>query len=176
VAGTNRALNSIRIKYASYESAEMRNKLRKCIFISHKYEDKNKAKIIGDFLMGKLDLDIYFDENDEDLQDAVKKNDDKRIALAINKGIEESTHILCLVSDATKSSWWVPYEVGYAKKNGADIATLKLKGIPSVPSYLKIETTLNTYNEFINYYSRIASSKIILSESNNFNSLKNILD
>lgn len=176
MAGNNRALSSISKKFAIYENAEMRNKSRKCIFISHKYEDKSKAKIIGDYLMQKLNLDIYFDENDEDLQDAVKKNDDKRIALAINKGIEESTHILCLVSDATKSSWWVPYEIGYAKKNGADIATLKLKGIPSVPSYLKIETTLNSYIDFTNYYSRIANSKIIYSENSTFDSLKNILD
>lgn len=176
MAGKNRALSSVRNKFSIYESAASRNKSRKCVFISHKYEDKAKAKIIGDYLMEILHLDIYFDENDEELQDAIKNNDNKRIALAINKGIEESTHILCLVSDATRSSWWVPYEIGYAKKKDNDIATLKLKGITSVPSYLKIETVLYNYIEFTEYYSKISSSKIGLLENYNFNSIKSILD
>lgn len=176
MAGKNRALISVKKNFTLYETAEMRNKLRNCVFISHKYEDKSKAKIIGDYLMKNLDLDIYLDENDEDLQDAIKRNDDKKIALAINRGIEESTHILCIISDSTEFSWWVPYEIGYAKKQGVDIASLKLKEIPTIPSFLKIEKTLNNREELSDYYKSVSKSMSILMESSSSENLKNILD
>lgn len=176
MAGINRALNSVKKNFALYETAEMRNKLRNCVFISHKYEDKSKAKVIGDYLMKILNLDIYLDENDEGLQDAIKRDDDRNIALSINRGIEESTHILCIISDSTKLSWWVPYEIGYAKRHGVDIASLKLKEISTIPSFLKIETTLNNRNELRNYYKSYSEPLSTFLENSYNEYLMSILD
>jgi hypothetical protein len=176
MAGVNRALNSVSKNFSLYESAESRNKIRKCVFISHKYEDKVAARRIGKFIMNDLDLDIYLDENDEDLQKAIENEDDKSITLAINKGIEESTHLLCVISDSTKFSWWVPYEIEYAKKHGTDIATLRLKGTPKIPSFLTIENSLNNFRELSDYYKKFTSSYKLLFESADASMLKSILE
>ena len=78
-------------------------------------------------------------------------DNDKRIVESIKKGIDTSSHLLCLVSDKTKLSWWVPYEVGVACERGKKIATLKLKGIEDIPSFLKTEEVLRTIQEFFDY-------------------------
>jgi hypothetical protein len=43
---------------------------------------------------------------------------------------------MCLVSAATVRSWWVPYELGFAKRAGKHLATLKVKGEVVLPEYL----------------------------------------
>ena len=125
---------------------------RKCIFISHKKEDEEAAKAIGDYIMDH-GFDIYLDLYDCDLQEAVSIDNDRLIVKSIKKGLKASTHLLCLVSDKTKLSWWVPYEVGVAGENGAEIASLKLKKVEDIPSFLKTEKVLHNQREFYEYIS-----------------------
>ena len=122
-----------------------------CVFISHKKEDETAAKSVGDYLMKQVGVDIYLDLYDVELKEAVSVENDKKIVASIKRGIETSTHLLCLVSDRTKLSWWVPYEIGVAGEHGKKIATLKLKGIEDIPSFLKTEPVLNTTQAFFNY-------------------------
>ena len=48
--------------------------------------------------------------------------------------------MLCIVSEKTKHSWWVPYEIGFGKSSNKDIASLLLKdfNLDGIPSYLYI--------------------------------------
>ena len=73
-------------------------------------------------------MDIYLDLYDVELKEAVSVENDKKIVESIKKGIGTSSHLLCLVSDKTRLSWWVPYEVGVVGERGKTITTLKLKG------------------------------------------------
>jgi hypothetical protein len=97
------------------------------------------------------DVDIYLDINDDKLQDAVRTGDPAGITEFIELGLSHSTHIMCLVSAETVRSWWVPYELGFAKKAGKYLSTLKLKGEIPLPAYLEISEiipgtkTLNQY-------------------------------
>ena len=68
---------------------------------------------------------------------------------SINDGLSVSTHLLCLISEKTRLSWWVPYEIGIASSKKMPIASLKLKSIDDVPSFLKTETVLNNIPEFL---------------------------
>ena len=53
------------------------------------------------------------------------------------------------MSDQTKESWWVPYEVGYSKKGKKGIASALLTGyVEGFPDYLKIEETINSPDGF----------------------------
>lgn len=122
-----------------------------CVFISHKKEDEEWAKAIGDYLMQKVGVDIYLDFYDIELKEAVNAENDRKIIESINKGIGTSSHLLCLVSDKTKLSWWVPYEVGMAEAKKKKIATLKFKGVEDIPSFLKTQKVMRNMEEFFDY-------------------------
>ena len=112
--GINRALNNI--SKSLNESVKFASKNKPCVFLSHRSLDKDMVEEIGKYIM-KAGLDIYLDKYDEELQRADKGKNDKLITECIQKGISESTHIMCLLSPNTINSWWVPYEIGYADKS-----------------------------------------------------------
>ncbi len=154
-----------------------------CIFISHKADDKEKAVEIGDYIMKYANIDVYLDIYDEGLQGAVKNGNDKEVVRHLEQGISKSSHILCLISEKTQTSWWVPYEIGYAKKAGKGIASLKLKNIDDIPSYLKIEKFImgtKSLNQYLNsvktiYLSESYSLPLPEHQMNN-HPLDNVLD
>ncbi|MBF0235237.1 MAG: toll/interleukin-1 receptor domain-containing protein [Desulfamplus sp.] len=156
MAGINRALlsESIIIAKASLTSE------KPCIFLSHVSEDKESVKEIGKYIMNYGDIDIYLDINDTELQIAVNNNDPIGITYFIEKGIRSSTHLMCLYSEKTVRSWWVPYEIGYGKRSSAEVSSLKLKGNVELPAYLKIsEMLLGT--ESLNRYLEKISKKVL---------------
>ena len=132
------------------------SKYNQCVFISHKKEDQKAALAIGNYLNNVVGIDTYLDINDCELTEAVSCENDQRIVDTIKKGLTGSTHLLCLVSDKTRLSWWVPYEIGFAEKQDIDIAVLKLKGIDDIPSYLKIKNTMLTLDDFLKYVSGLS--------------------
>jgi len=126
-----------------------------CVFISHKKEDENAAKTISDYLNNVVDVDTYLDLNDCVLKEAVSTENDCLIVDSVKKGLCFSTHLLCLISDKTRLSWWVPYEIGFADKQMINVAVLKLKDIEDIPSYLKIRKTLLNIEDFLQYISQL---------------------
>ena len=128
---------------------------RRCVFISHKKEDETAAIAIGTYLTDIVGINIYLDTKDCILKEAVSQDNDQRIVDSIKRGLNCSSHLLCLISDMTRLSWWVPYEIGYAEKQTSDIAVLKLKDVQDVPSYLKIKRTLYTKEDFLRYASHL---------------------
>jgi len=109
----------------------------KCVFISHQKSDRAEAKKIADFLLS-LDIDVYFDEYDENLKFKYQDTNPKLVTKAILDGINNSSHMLVLVSSNTLNSRWVPFEVGYGYDK-TDVRALTLAGIPkgTLPEYLR---------------------------------------
>lgn len=134
---------------------EQKQSRSNCIFISHKKEDEDAAIKIGDYLLNEVGVNIYLDVYDCKLQEAVSLENDKEIVNSIKRGMELSTHLLCLVSDKTKLSWWVPYEIGIADVTQKNIASLKLARVDDIPSFLKIQENLYTISDFLKYASKI---------------------
>ena len=120
-----------------------------CVFISHKKEDENIAIAVGNFLMNKLNVDIYLDLYDIDLQEAVSVENDEKIVESIKDGIKLSDILLCIITDNTRLSWWVPYEIGIADNEKKVIASIKTKNIADFPSFLKTKTTLKSIEELV---------------------------
>jgi hypothetical protein len=133
MAGINRAKQQP--IYSNYSSPS--NTPKPCVFISYTKKDKAAAETVEEEFR-KYGIDTYFDENDSILIDAVNKEDAEKITAQIQKGIEKSTHILCILSDKTKDSWWVPFEIGYGKKSSVSLSTLSLKDVQRLPAYLQI--------------------------------------
>lgn len=158
-----------------------------CVFISHKKEDQAAAEAVGDYLLNEVKVNIYLDTHDADLKEAVSVENDKAIVQLIQKGLILSTHLLCLVSDKTRLSWWVPYEIGIADTSSSalgkiKISTLKLKGTEDIPSFLKVHDVLWSYADFKKYADnmrycdgyRALGEHVIVKDS--VNNLKKFLD
>ena len=133
MAGINRQNSSI--KYIS--RAQLLSVGIKCVFISHQKADKAEAKKIADYLIN-ANIDVYFDEYDADLKFYRQSNNPSAVTTSICTGINNSSHMLVLVSPSTLYSTWVPFEIGYGFDK-TDLSVLCLKGIlqSSLPEYIK---------------------------------------
>ena len=145
MAGINRALFENR--HLAKASASSGNP---CIFLSHISVDKPAVQAIATYITSRGDIDIYLDAMDDDLQAAASSGNAAAITEFIERGLSNSNHIMCLVSPNTVKSWWVPYELGFAKKSGMPLATLKLKDT-ELPAYLEISEIIKG-TESLNRY------------------------
>ena len=127
-----------------------------CVFISHVRDDKPLSVSIGEYIK-KAGYNIYLDIEDDELQKAVSAGDAKKITACIEKGIEASTHTMCIVSEKTVRSWWVPYEIGFSKKSGKGISSLTHKDTTTMPEYLKIGCLISGIKGLNSYLDSIKS-------------------
>jgi hypothetical protein len=138
---------------------------RSCVFISHQKRDTAEARKIADYIKD-AGIDVYFDEYDKTLSDLVRSGNSAGVTKRITDGIDNSTHMLCMVSPNTKTSYWVPFEIGFAYEK-TDLATLTLKGITDedLPDYLKIKPVVRGTNSLNEYLRRITGKTDILNEN-----------
>lgn len=128
-----------------------------CVFLSHKSQDKASVIEIGKYITSQ-GIDVYIDIEDDNLQKAVKNDDHASITAAIEIGIENSTHLLAYITEKTKDTPWVPYEVGYAKSKGRSIAAIKAKST-TLPSFLHIVKNIKNITELNTYLKDIPNQK-----------------
>ena len=139
---------------------------KRCVFISHKKEDEEAAIAIGAYLTDIVGVNIYLDTKDCILKEAVSADNDQLIVESIKRGLVCSSDLLCLISDKTRLSWWVPYEIGFADKKKIDVAVLKLKELQEIPSYIKIKKTLLNTDDFLRYVSRFEPYGSVFEDKN----------
>ncbi len=163
MAGKNRALLT-RVT-ASFSEAETRKHQRPCIFLSHISIDKQTAITIGNYIMESGDIDIYLDVYDEKLQQAANTGNPVMVTQFIEKGLEQSTHIMCIVSKSTVQSWWVPYELGFGKRAYKELSTLALKDAEYLPEYLSIGVVIKGTMSLNEYLKKVANSKSLTGAS-----------
>lgn len=135
--------------------ALLKNQKDPCVFISYKSEDIKAAEVINNYLNNTANINTYFDVNDAELKKSIDTANDDAIVSSIKRGLETATHLLCLISDKTHLSWWVPYEIGYADSKELSIASLKLKNIDDIPSFLKTKTVLYSIGDFLEFFSTV---------------------
>jgi hypothetical protein len=135
------------------------------VFISHQKRDRDHAKKIAEYLMS-VNIAVYFDEFDKELQSADNENNPKAVVAAIKKGINSSTHMLCIISPNTLQSKWVPFEVGYGY-DVTELATLTLKGIKNsdLPDYIKTKRIIRDIYD-INEFVKTHGNKLIFESKN----------
>lgn len=146
-------------KYFSSTKYESRAKLValgvKCVFISHQQKDKNEAKKIADYLKN-AGIDVYFDEYDGDLRIHRQSNNAKAVTNSIKEGINNSSHMLVLISPNTMYSTWVPFEIGYGYDK-TELFVLCLKDIPkgALPDYTKTATIVRDIYDLNNFIGKV---------------------
>ncbi len=144
-------------------------RLRPCVFLCHKREDKSACKILADQLSINH-IDYYLDEEDQDLQLACAEKNPYTITEAIKKGIVNSTHMAVIISDKTYKSEWVPFEVGYghaaiidkglvldqrAAREKLVIIVLKDLNGRVLPDYLQVGFEIKSIEDFIQYIAHL---------------------
>jgi len=138
VRGTNRANaldNLTRLLKAIGEAVEYDKK--PCIFISHQRADIEECEKVAEYLIG-AGIDVYLDKYDKTLEQLAQEGNPDKLTQRLQKGIDNSTHMICVVSTATIKSYWVPFEVGYGYRH-IILGILTLKGIDDadLPDYMK---------------------------------------
>jgi len=156
----------------------------KCVFISYQQDDKGEAIKVAEYLIS-AGIDVYIDLYDSDLKPEMQKKDPKKVTELILKGINNSSHMLAVISPNTIVSKWVPFEIGYGYEK-TDLSVLCLKGIPkgSLPEYIRTAKIirdiydLNLYIPSISGRSKdqMIQNNLILEESSYSNPLRNIMD
>lgn len=173
-------MSGINRKYIN-ESLRLSQKGQLCVFISHQKSDTLACIEIAKFL-NSSGIDVYFDEYDSDLRIAVQEDNPKKVVDAIRIGINNSTHMLCVISPNTLYSKWVPFEVGYGY-DSTEVMVLTLKGIKKneLPHYVRAATVIRDIYD-INKFVENRKGKFVL-ESRNFSDhnsivhpLSNIMD
>ncbi|BAQ14690.1 hypothetical protein CBB2_2580 [Clostridium botulinum] len=161
--GINRALNN---EYKSFNERYGFSSAKPCIFLSHRSLDKDAVEDIGKYIKSK-GIDIYLDKYDQNLQRADKEGNDKDTTECIQKGLKSSTHIMCILSEDTVNSWWVPYEIGYGEKIPIEISSLKLAELEEkeIPAFLRIRNCMMGRSELDNYLEKIIRIYNTLTES-----------
>lgn len=114
------------------------------VFISHKKEDSALALVIQrTFLMNGITS--YLDVLDNSIIGGGKGLTDH-----IKDNLNACTDIIVVMSDATKNSWWVPFEIGMSAQVDMPTATF-LKSEVELPSYLSYWPRLKTVNDINKY-------------------------
>ena len=121
-----------------------------CVFISYRHVDRATATSLAEYFRGH-GTDIYFDNDDPALEDAVARGDDEAIVHFVEQGICESTHLLGIISPVTRDSWWVPFEIGSARRLQLSIAYVLVNHVDDLPSYLNIATLLEDMSALDNW-------------------------
>ena len=133
--GINRFLQPVAKSYSSF--SEQVQSGNTCVFVSYKGNDKDAARAIANALMA-AGIDVYFDENDAMLTAANIAGRHAEVVDFIEKGVEKSSHILAVISERTKGSWWVSFEIGSGRRKKCHIAYVALQDVQNLPSYLMI--------------------------------------
>jgi hypothetical protein len=100
------------------------------VFVSHKQQDAPIAAAVARRLRAN-DVAFYLDTFDHA---ASAQGDD--IGEYLREALGKCTHLLAVVSEQTRLSWWVPWEIGVATEKDFPISTYA-GGRCDLPGYLK---------------------------------------
>ena len=100
------------------------------VFISHKKEDSQIALAVAQRLELKQ-VTFYVD-----VFDPVASSRGDELGEHLRKVLGLCSHLMAVVSQKTKDSWWVPWEIGVATEKDFPISTFAGEQC-DLPSYLK---------------------------------------
>lgn len=116
------------------------------IFISHKQEDSDTANRLAEELR-LLGIPYYLD-----ILDSTVTTSGRALTEHIKRNLNDCTDIIVIMSEATRLSQWVPFEVGMSAQNDMPTATF-LKSSVSLPEFLEYWPRLKYTSDIATYVS-----------------------
>ena len=134
------------------------------VFISHRRTDKPLAEAVA-AVLGAEGLHYWFDENDEDARRAADLGmaGDQALVHSIERGIRHCSQMLGLLSAETRGSWWVPYEIGFSRSQGAHTSYLVLESIrkmEELPEYARLASNYWSIDELVRWAVSLAGGHV----------------
>ena len=134
------------------------------VFLSHRSLDKPVARALSR-LVSALGIHFWLDEGDADLQRAAAlgMTGDAALVHAIERGVRHSTHLIGLLSPRTMGSWWVPYEIGFARaqSKGAIFVALELdEDLASIPEYARVAPVFTSVDEIARWSASLTGTDL----------------
>lgn len=126
------------------------------IFISHKQEDGVIAARL-DKEFKAHDIDTYLDLIDDDIS-----SDGKALTEHIKKSLNTCTDIIVVMSEKTRFSQWVPFEVGMSTQKDMPTVTFMVEDV-KLPEFLDYWPRLKHFSDVEKYLK--AKSIISINES-----------
>ena len=130
-------------------------------FISHQKNDTGTATAIAERLKITHGIGIYLDCFDNAAVDG------PALANHLKNQMGKCNNLIAVVSEATKDSWWVPWEIGVASEKNYPLATYAVERTV-LPGYLKIWPYLRNNSE-LDVYAKDVKAELskpnMLSES-----------
>ena len=114
------------------------------VFISHKQEDSLYAKFV------KRQLDLLNVDSYLDVLDTTINGGGEALTDHIKDQLNSCTDIIVVMSEATKYSWWVPFEIGMAAQIDMPTATYLASSV-SLPDYLTYWPRLKSVSDVATY-------------------------
>lgn len=114
------------------------------IFISHKKEDEGVALDVKKTLV-KCGVEAYLD-----LLDNTISGDGEKLTEHIKEKLSGCTDVIVVLSEQTKKSWWVPFEIGMATQNDMPIANY-LTCFEKLPDFLEYWPRLKNQQDVLKY-------------------------
>lgn len=99
------------------------------VFISHRTADDEKAQALASRLRSRHNITSYLDHFDPETEST------RNITALLLRRIDACTHLLALITSSTRDSWWVPFEIGVARKADRRITSFR-SGYVTLPEYL----------------------------------------
>lgn len=99
------------------------------VFISHKQEDSTLAMYVQ-YMFDQCHVDTYLDVLDSSIT-----GDGKALTEHIKQNLNSCTDLIVVMSEQTKTSWWVPFEIGMSAQLDMPTATYLLTSV-ALPDYL----------------------------------------
>lgn len=114
------------------------------VFISHKNEDSAQALVLQ-YAFQRNDVDTYLDVLDSSIAGGGKELTDH-----IKSNLNTCSDIVVIMSEETKHSWWVPFEIGMAAQEDMPTASFLTSSV-LLPSYLSYWPRLKTTSDVDKY-------------------------
>ena len=114
------------------------------VFISHKQEDSYTANKIASQL-NYMGIPYYLD-----VLDSTVTNSGKELTNHIKEKLNDCTDIIVVMSESTRYSQWVPFEVGMSAQKDMPTATF-LKEDVDLPEFLNYWTRLKQVSDIVKY-------------------------
>ena len=122
------------------------------VFISHRTKDDELARYVFRYLYYQNNIKCYLDDFDQFTDEAQRTN---RITELILNRLEDCSHLLAIVTKNTEGSWWVPFEIGVARRAPRVISTFTSLERDDLPEYLNEWPVLRDdrgLNQYIQVY------------------------
>ena len=124
------------------------------VFVSHRSEDDEVAKEVAKCVRS-YGLTAWVDSDHLDASD-----DGPQMASKIKRVIERSYCLMAVVTGATKSSWWVPFEIGIASDMDRFLSSYG-DPIVELPSFLAAWPRVKNHTELHDWCDYVKRQKLL---------------